>query len=109
MTKYCNLNETVNKFGEVVCVKGWVSSRRNMGKIVFLDVRDRFGNIQTIGASKDLSDASIEALTQARLGWLVSITGIVQKRGDKQKNFDSPVDQFEILIKEIAIISKSEA
>lgn len=109
MTKYCNLNETINKLGELVCVKGWVSSRRDMGKIVFLDVRDRFGIIQTVGVSKDLDVTSIEALTHARLGWLVSINGIVQKRGVKQKNFDFPIDQFEILIKEISIISKSEA
>jgi aspartyl-tRNA synthetase len=107
MNEFVKLMEIVNRVGEEVSVRGWICARRDMGKIVFLDVRDRSGRVQTIGVPKELDEATVEVLGRVRLGWLIAITGIVQKRGDKQKTFSSPLDQVEILMKKVAVISES--
>ncbi|HCC23302.1 TPA: aspartate--tRNA ligase [Candidatus Falkowbacteria bacterium] len=109
MSKYIFLEEAVSKIGETVWIKGWVAARRNMGKIVFLDIRDRSGVVQVVGVGNDLDQHSIDVLSNVRLGWLVEINGIVQKRGDKQKSFVVQLDRIEILVLNIFIISESEA
>ena len=48
--------ETANKVGEEVVLQGWVNARRNMGKIVFLDVRDRKGIVQVVGVPSELDE-----------------------------------------------------
>ncbi|NCP17467.1 aspartate--tRNA(Asn) ligase, partial [Candidatus Kuenenbacteria bacterium] len=40
--------ETIKKVGETVKLNGWVNNRRNMGKIAFLDLRDRWGIVQVV-------------------------------------------------------------
>ena len=49
--------ETAGKIGEEVLLKGWVNARRNMGKIVFLDLRDRMGIVQVVGVPSELDEA----------------------------------------------------
>ncbi len=44
--------ETVGKVGETVTVFGWVHARRNMGKLVFFDLRDMSGRLQVVGVRK---------------------------------------------------------
>jgi aspartyl-tRNA synthetase len=77
--------ETVSKVGEQVTIKGWVNARRNMGKIVFLDIRDREGVVQAVGVPSQMDPASVDRLKEVRPEWVLSITGIVQERGEKQK------------------------
>jgi len=99
--------ETVNKVGEEVLLKGWVNARRNMGKIVFLDLRDRSGIIQVVGVPSELDEKSLEEFKRVRLEYLVELRGIVQARGEKQKNLEMPTGTVEILAKEMKIISES--
>ncbi|MEK6534593.1 MAG: OB-fold nucleic acid binding domain-containing protein, partial [Thermodesulfobacteriota bacterium] len=48
--------ETKGLVGEEVVVSGWVHNRRDMGKIVFLDLRDRSGLLQTVCVPSELSE-----------------------------------------------------
>ena len=50
--------ETTQKVGEKVLLFGWVHARRNMGKVAFLDVRDRSGMVQVVIVPSELGDAS---------------------------------------------------
>ena len=99
--------ETVNKVGEEVLLKGWINARRNMGKIVFLDLRDRSGIIQVVGVPSELDEKSLEEFKRVRLEYLVELRGVVQARGEKQKNLEMPTGTVEILAKEMKIISES--
>ncbi|MBI5729495.1 MAG: aspartate--tRNA(Asn) ligase [Candidatus Magasanikbacteria bacterium] len=100
--------EAVSKVGAEVTIKGWVNARRNMGKIVFLDIRDRAGTIQTVGVPSQMTPESVERLKEVRLEWVLELKGAVQERGAKQKNPNSPTGAVELLIKELKVLAKAE-
>jgi aspartyl-tRNA synthetase len=100
--------ETTKKVGENVKLNGWVNVRRNMGKIVFLDVRDRWGIVQVVCVPNELDDASKEVLGEVRPEFVLKIEGVVQARGEKQINKESITGTVEILAKKIVILAKAE-
>ncbi|MBD3281347.1 hypothetical protein GF391_01230, partial [Candidatus Uhrbacteria bacterium] len=58
--------ETSWKIGEEVVIKGWVNVRRDMGKIIFLDMRDRSGIVQVVLVPSELSDRGKEVMDNLR-------------------------------------------
>jgi aspartyl-tRNA synthetase len=94
--------------GQEVLIKGWVNGRRNMGKIAFLDMRDRWGIIQVVAVPSELDQASNDLLKDIRPEFVLAITGIVQARGAKQINKDMPTGGVELLAKKIEILSSAE-
>ena len=100
--------QTVNKVDETVRVNGWVHVRRNMGKIVFLDLRDRWGILQVVCVPAELDEKSAEILKNIRPEFVLEIEGVVQARGEKQINKDMPTGTVEILAKKVTILSESE-
>lgn len=101
--------KTTEKIGEEVIIKGWVNACRNMGKIVFLDMRDRSGILQVVGVPSELDDSSNEVLKDIRPEWIVEIQGVINERGEKQKNLDMPIGTVEVLAKKIIVLSKAES
>lgn len=100
--------ETVSQVGQEVIVKGWVNARRNMGKIVFLDIRDREGILQAVGVPSQMDAASVERMKDVRPEWVLEIKGIVQERGEKQRNPEMPTGMVELLIKELTVLNTAE-
>ncbi|MDO8625940.1 MAG: aspartate--tRNA ligase [Candidatus Magasanikbacteria bacterium] len=100
--------ETTKKVGQEVVLKGWVNARRNMGKIVFLDLRDRSGIVQVVGVPAELSAESQERLKEIRPEWVVEIRGVVNERGEKQKNPAMPTGLVEVLAKELIVLNTAE-
>lgn len=100
--------ETSKLINETVTINGWVNARRNMGKIVFLDMRDRSAIVQVVVVPGELDDASKELVDQIRPEYVLAITGVVQERGEKQKNPDMATGEVEILAKSIEILNKCE-
>lgn len=107
MSRIMNL-DTVNLVGQKVNIKGWVNVRRNMGKIAFLDMRDRSGIIQVVLVPAELSDQAKAELDNLRPEDCLSITGIVQERGAKQVNPDMPTGKVEILAKDIEVYNHAK-
>jgi len=107
LSRVLNL-ESVSRVGEEVLLKGWINARRNMGKIVFLDLRDRSGIVQLVGVPQELDPASLEKLTMVRPEWVIEIRGLVKERGVKQQNPDMPTGTIEILIKELKVLNTAE-
>lgn len=106
--KRIKTTETVNKIEEKVLVKGWVHVRRNMGKIVFLDLRDRWGILQVVVVPSELDEASQELIKDIRPEFVLSIEGLVQARGEKQINKDLATGTVELLAKKIEILAEAE-
>lgn len=97
--------DTVHKVDEEVLLKGWVHSRRNMGKLIFIDLRDSSGICQVV-----FLPHHAEALAEAdKLGaeYVVEIKGRVNARPEKQVNADMPTGTVEIEALELSILNAS--
>jgi nondiscriminating aspartyl-tRNA synthetase len=100
--------ETPKKIGKEVVVSGWINARRNMGKIVFVDLRDRSGLAQVVLVPNELDDASKELLKDLRPEFVIEIEGIVNERNAKQKNDEIITGGVEILAKKVNILARAE-
>ncbi len=91
------VSESVSKVGELVTLKGWVSSIRDHGKISFIDLRDRTGVIQCVGQSleKVMPESAIELL------------GKVVERPEKLINKELETGRIELQIEKMTILSQS--
>ncbi|MDP3724757.1 MAG: amino acid--tRNA ligase-related protein, partial [bacterium] len=90
--------ETIDHVGQDVMILGWVDARRDHGKIVFLDIRDRSGIFQVVGS---------QILSDFRLSDVVEIHGTVAKRPENLVNPKLPTGTVELQAKEARVISKS--
>ena len=100
--------ETTKKVGEEIKLNGWVNVRRNMGKIAFLDLRDRWGIVQVVCVPAELDEESQKALEEIRPEVVLEIKGVVQSRSGKQENEKLETGKIEVLAKKIKILLKSE-
>ena len=99
--------ETTNQVGKEVLLKGWVNVVRKMGKIVFVDLRDRSAIIQVVMVPDELDKDSVE-LSLIKPEYVLEIKGLVQKRGEKQVNKGMPTGEVEVLAKSVKILSESQ-
>lgn len=92
-------NKTVSETGNVITLQGWIHSRRDHGKIMFLDLRDRTGLVQMV-SQKDLADVRSEDV--------VEVTGLVKKRPDAMVNPKLETGTVEIDVRTIRVLSHSK-
>lgn len=99
--------KTVDKVGETVLLKGWINARRDMGKVVFIDLRDKESLLQVVLTPGDLGDdyANVE---KSRPEWVVEIEGVVQARGEKQINPNLATGTVEVLAKSFKVLNEAE-
>jgi aspartyl-tRNA synthetase len=100
--------ETTNKIGEKVLLKGWVNVIRKMGKIIFVDLRDRSAIVQCVLVPSELDEASQEIMKSIKPEFVLEIEGVVQERNAKQINEEMLTGKVEILAKSIKILAESE-
>ena len=98
-------SETPKKVGETVTVAGWVQTRRDHGKIVFFDLRDRGGLLQVVLTPQ--AEAAYTAALAVRPEWVVQISGMVQERPDKLKNPDLPTGSVELVAQELVVLTRA--
>lgn len=98
----------VQKVGEKVRLDGWVQTVRKLGKITFVDLRDRSGIVQVVLVPAELDEASQAILTVIKPECVVEIEGTVQQRGAKQQNPDLPTGMVEILAQRISVLAPAE-
>jgi nondiscriminating aspartyl-tRNA synthetase len=91
--------ETTNKVGEKVKLCGWVATRRDHGKIVFIDLTDRSGIIQVVGSAE---------LSMLRPQYAVEIEGKVEKRPDSMVNKKIPTGEVEVASEKVNVLSRAE-
>ena len=89
-THYCGtLNET--HIGEEVCVMGWVQRQRDLGALIFIDLRDRTGILQLAFDDKTPKEIFDKAFA-CRAEYVVAVHGKVQARGEGAVNKNIPGD-----------------
>ena len=102
---YCGqLNKT--HVDQEVELCGWINKRRDLGGLIFVDLRDREGLVQVVFDS-DIEELMSSANT-LRQEFCVQLKGIVRARPDSQVNKDMPTGEIEILGSELNIINRSE-
>ncbi|MBA2279543.1 aspartate--tRNA ligase [Candidatus Saccharibacteria bacterium] len=101
------VSETISHEGKKVKVQGWVHSRRDHGKLIFIDLRDRSGLLQVVfwGGGDAVLFAQADKL---RSEFVVTITGTVQKRGENQVNAELPTGTVELAAETLEILNESE-
>lgn len=95
------ISNTVEKIGKEVLLKGWVNTRRDHGKIIFLDLRDRTGLVQVVCTN-------IKEAEDLRSQWVVEIEGLVKERPEKLINPKLQTGKIEVEAKKITVLSKAK-
>ena len=100
------ISDTLKKVGKKVTVCGWVHVRRNMGKIIFIDLRDRSGILQVVflPMNKEL----LKQADELRPEFVAEISGTVQKRAPNAVNPKLPTGEIEILAEKLVILNAAK-
>ncbi len=98
--------ETLNRIGEEVLLKGWVHVRRNMGKMIFIELRDRTGIIQVVFHPGN-PDA-LAAAADLRSEYVVAIRGKVNARPEKQVQASQPLGSVEFEALELTVLNAAK-
>ncbi|KKR09871.1 MAG: Aspartyl-tRNA synthetase [Parcubacteria group bacterium GW2011_GWA2_39_18] len=93
------ISQTPQKIGEEVILQGWVNARRDHGKIIFIDLRDRTGLVQLV-CNNNASDLRNEDV--------IEINGLIQKRPASLINPKLETGEIEIAVSEIKTLAKAE-
>lgn len=100
-------SQTVQKVGESVKVSGWINARRDMGKVLFYDLRDKDGLLQIVCVPSELGDENMAIANAVRPEWVVEIEGIIQSRGAKQVNDKLLTGKVELLAKSVKVLNEA--
>lgn len=105
-TAYCgDITETY--IGEKITIKGWVQKRRDLGGLIFIDLRDREGIVQVV-FNPDLSEEALSLAEKIRNEYVLSITGTVVARGEGTVNPNLKTGKVEIHAEEVQIINEAK-
>ena len=98
------ISEITNKEGEKVALMGWVAVRRDHGKLIFIDLRDRSGVCQLVFIGKDL----YKKADVLRSEWVVRVSGKVNKRPENMVNKEIATGEYEVLVEELEILNEAK-
>lgn len=107
MTRIYSDQVTLNSADEAVHLQGWVQKRRDLGGLIFIDLRDKKGLIQVV-FNPDVSKEALEIADKIRTEFVVDIKGTVKKRDEKQVNKNIASGEIEVYAEEIEILSKAK-
>lgn len=105
-TTYCGL-VTEEFLNEKVTLKGWIHNRRDLGGLIFVDLRDREGIVQIV-FNPDFSEEALQVAETVRSEYVVEVEGVVTKRDAETINPKIKTGQVEVQVSNIEIINKSE-
>ena len=93
--------------GETVCVMGWSQKQRDLGALIFIDLRDRSGIVQLAFDDATDREAFDKAFT-VRAEFVLCAHGVVRRRGEGAINKNIPTGEIEIAVTELKILSASQ-
>ncbi len=90
--------QSVTQVGSTLTLYGWVDTKRDHGKLTFIDLRDRTGSVQCVGYQK-MGELTPESV--------IRITGLVKQRPEKMVNASVPTGSIEIDVQEYEVLNKA--
>ena len=97
--------KTIGRIGEEVLVSGWVHARRDHGKIIFLDLRDRSGLLQIVIGP---DSTTYEVANRLRPEWVILVEGFVRKRPENMINTDIVSGTVELVASKIEVLNEAK-
>lgn len=101
------IKEIINKENEIVQLMGWVATRRDHGKLIFIDLRDRSGISQVVFLPKP--EELRQSADKLRSEWVIKIIGKVSRRPKGMENPEIETGNFEIQAEKLEILNPAEA
>ncbi|WHA09734.1 aspartate--tRNA ligase [Enterococcus montenegrensis] len=105
-TVYCGLVSKA-ELEQTVTLKGWVQKRRDLGGVIFIDLRDREGIVQVVFNPK-LSKAAWEIADKCRSEYVIEVTGKVILRDEAAINPKMKTGEFEVIASDITVLNKAK-
>src|SRR5277367_5176202 len=106
-THHCNELRPAH-IGQTVTLSGWVHSRRDLGGLIFIDIRDREGRTQTVFDPSDLTPELFAQAAALRSECVVSITGKVRQRPAGTNNAKIPTGEIEVGVTALEVLNMAE-
>jgi len=106
-THHCNQLRPAH-VGQTVVLSGWVHSRRDLGGLIFIDVRDREGRTQTVFDPSDLPKELFDRAASLRSECVISVTGRVRARPAGTNNPKIPTGEIEIAASALEVLNMAE-
>lgn len=97
---------TEKQAGEEVILNGWVATRRDLGGVIFIDLRDRYGKTQVVFDEKDKQ--LHEQAEDLRSEYVIGVRGKVEERDEENINPEMATGTIEIAVSELQIYSEAE-
>ncbi|KUP22712.1 aspartate--tRNA ligase [Paenibacillus sp. DMB5] len=98
---------TPEQIGQTVTLNGWVQTRRDLGGVLFIDLRDRTGIVQIV-FNPDYSGEALQIADKVRSEYVLSVTGKVVKRDEETVNRNLPTGEIEVQITEIEVLNAAK-
>jgi nondiscriminating aspartyl-tRNA synthetase len=99
------IKDLSGKVGEEIVIKGWVDVRRDQGKMVFMDIRDMSGKVQTVVLPNHAE--ALEQVKEVRTEWVLKITGLVNKRPERNVKAGVLNGDIEMEITNIEVLAQA--
>ncbi|MGC8651083.1 MAG: aspartate--tRNA ligase [Minisyncoccia bacterium] len=98
--------DTVQSIGQKVHLFGWVDSRRDHGKIIFIDLRDKTGTVQLVFSPEQKE--TYELADKLRSEWVIEINGLVKARPQGMENAKIITGKIEIEVKDLKVLTQAK-
>lgn len=96
-----------NHVNETVILKGWVHRRRDLGELIFIDLRDQSGIVQIV-FNPDYSKEALQIAETLRSEFVIEVKGKVIKRDPETVNPNLKTGEIEVTVSEVSILNKSK-
>ena len=93
--------------GKQVLLKGWVQKRRDLGGLIFIDLRDRSGLVQTV-FNPEYSEEALKTAENIRSEYVIEATGEVMRRDETTVNPKIATGELEVFIQDITVLNESK-
>ncbi|AWV35385.1 aspartate--tRNA ligase [Paenibacillus sp. FSL H7-0716] len=98
---------TPEHIGQTVTLNGWVQTRRDLGGVLFIDLRDRSGIVQVV-FNPDYSGEALQIADKVRSEYVLAVKGNVVKRDEETINRNLPTGEIEVQITDIEVLNAAK-
>jgi aspartyl-tRNA synthetase len=96
-----------NNIGQQVVLNGWVDTRRDLGGLIFIDLRDRYGITQVVFEPSFDKEAH-QLASKLRSEFVISVEGTVRKRPPETDNPKIPTGHIDVMVKKLIILNEAQ-